>query len=215
MPTTVQKIQILVADDHDMVRCGVKTLVAGTEIEVTAEATTIQAATKLALEKRFDLLLLDVHMPDGDGLTALGRIKLDRPDLPVLLFSAYDNPASIAKAIALGAGGFLLKSCSRNELLETIRHVAAGESTWTKETLRSASRSLRVPRMGGSLEASLSDVEGEVLRKIAHGLTNKQIAAAMTSNEMTVREHVKHILRKIGVADRTQAALWAVRNDLV
>ena len=214
MPTE-QKIQILLADNHEMVRCGVKTLLAGTEIEVVAEATTIQAAIKLALEKRFDLVLLDVHMPDGDGLTALGRIKLDKPDLPVLLFSAFDNPASIAKAIALGAGGFLLKGCSRDEFLNTIRHVAAGENTWTKEMLRSASRSLRVPRMGGSLEASLSDVEGEVLRQMAHGLTNKQIAVAMKSNEMTVREHVKQILRKVGVADRTQAALWAVRNDLV
>ncbi len=214
MPTE-RKIQILLADNHEMVRCGVKTLLAGTEIEVVVEATTIQSTVKLALEKRVDLVLLDVHMPDGDGLTALGRIKLDKPDLPVVLFSAFDNPASIAKAIALGASGFLLKGCSRDELLETIRTVIAGENTWSKEMLRSASRSLRAPRVGGSLEASLSDIEGEVLRQIAHGLTNKQIAAAMDSNEMTVREHVKQILRKVGVADRTQAALWAVRNDLV
>ena len=214
MPTE-HKIQILVADNHEMVRCGVKTLVAGTEIKIVAEATTGQAAVKLALEKDVDLVLLDVRMPDGDGLAALGRIKLDKPNLPVLLFSAFDNPASIARAIALGANGFLLKGCTRDELLSTIRAAAAGENTWSKEKLRGASRSLRTPRLGGSLEASLSDTEGEVLRQVAHGLTNKQIAVEMQSNEMTVREHVKQILRKVGVTDRTQAALWAVRNDLV
>jgi DNA-binding NarL/FixJ family response regulator len=214
MPTE-RKIQILIADNHEMVRCGVKTLLAGTEIKVVAEAATVQAAVKLALEKDVDLVLLDVSMPDGDGLSALSRIRLDKPNLPVLLFSAFDNAANVARAIALGANGFLLKGCSRDEFLGTIRTIAAGENAWSKEKLRSASRSLRVPRRGGSLEASLSDTEDEVLRQITYGLTNKQIAAAMNTNEMTVREHVKHILRKIGVADRTQAALWAVRHELV
>ena len=214
MPTE-HKIQILVADNHEMVRCGVKTLVAGTEIKIVAEATTVQAAVKLAKEKDVDLVLLDVSLPDGDGLTALGRIKLDKPDLPVLMFSAFDNPASIAKAIALGANGFLLKGCSQEEFLSAIRAAAAGENTWSKESLRSAGRSLRTLRLDGTLEASLSDTEGEVLRQLAFGLTNKQIAVVMKTNDVTVREHVKHIFRKIGVTDRTQAALWAVRNDLV
>ena len=105
MPTTPQ-IRVVIADDQDMVRGGLKTLFAGTEIKVVAEAATGQAAVKLALEKESDVVILDVLMADGDGLTALGRIKLDKPELPVLLFSAYDNPANIAKAIALGAAGF-------------------------------------------------------------------------------------------------------------
>ena len=92
-----RKIQILVADDQEIVRLGVKALLAGTEIKVVAEAANSQAAVKLALEKEVDVVLLDVRLPDGDGLTALGRIKLDKPDLPVLLFSAFDNPASIAE----------------------------------------------------------------------------------------------------------------------
>ena len=114
-----RKIRLLVADDHEVVRCGVKTLLAGTEIKVLAEATTGQAAVKLALDKQVDLVLLDVRMPDGDGLTALGRIKRGKPDLPVLLFSAFENPASVARAIALGASGFLLKGCRRDELSES------------------------------------------------------------------------------------------------
>ena len=112
-----RKIKLLIADDHEMVRCGLKTLLAGTEIGVVAEAATGQAAATLALEKEVDVALLDVRMPDGDGLAALGRIKLDKPALPVLLFSAFDNPASVARAIALGASGFLQKGCSREELL--------------------------------------------------------------------------------------------------
>jgi DNA-binding NarL/FixJ family response regulator len=213
MPTEL-KIQLLIADDHEMVRCGVKTLLAGTEIKVVAEAATGQAAIEQALEKVVDLVLLDVCMPDGDGLATLGRIKLDKPNLPVLLFSAFDNPASVARAIALGANGFLLKGCSREEFLKAIRTAAAGGSAWSHGKLRSVSGSLRTPRLGGSLQVSLSEREGEVLRQIAHGLTNNQIAVAMNIGCETVKEHVQHIFRKIGLTDRTQAAVWAVRNNL-
>ena len=214
MPTE-RKIQLLIADDHEMVRDGVKTLIAGTEIKVVAEAATGQAAVKLALEKQVDLVLLDVVMPDGDGLTALGRIKLDKPNLPVLMFSAFDNPANVARAIALGASGFLLKGCSRDEMFGAIRSAAAGGSAWSHGKLRSVSGSLRTPRLAGSLEVSLSEREGEVLRQVAGGLTNNQIAAAMNIGCETVKEHVQHIFRKIGLTDRTQAAVWAVRNNLV
>jgi DNA-binding NarL/FixJ family response regulator len=213
--STEHKIQILVADDHEMVRYGVKTLLAGTDIKVVAEATSGQEAGRLALEKELDLVLMDVRMPDGDGLTALGRIKLDKPKLAVLLFSAFDNSASVARAIALGANGFLLKGCSRDELISAIHTAAGGENTWSREKLRSASRSLRTPRLAGTLEASLSDREGEVLRHMAGGLTNKQISVAMSVSYETVKEHVQHIFRKIGLTDRTQAAVWAVRNNLV
>ena len=213
--STERKIQLLLADDHEMVRCGVKSLLAGTEIKVVAEATTGQAAARLALGKEVDLVLLDVRMPDDDGLAALNRIKLDRPVLPVLLFSAYDNSASVAKAIALGASGSLLKGCSRDELLSAIRTVAAGENIWSKEKLRSASHSLRMSRPTDCFEASLNEREGEVLRQMALGRNNNEIAEAMKVGYPTVVDHVRHILRKLGVVDRTQAALWAVRNGLV
>ena len=208
-------IRLLIADDQEMVRCGVKALLLGTEIKVVAEATTSQAAIKLALEKDVDLVLLDIRMPDGDGLTALSCIKLDKPKLPVLLFSAFDNLASVARAIALGARGFLLKGCSRDEFLNAIRVAAAGEDTWTKERLRSASRSLQMPKLAGCLEVHLDDREREVLRQIAHGLNSKEIAAEMNISRDSIMQHVQHIFQKLGVRDRTQAALWAIRNDLV
>ena len=112
-----RKIQILVADDQEMVRSGVKALLVGTEIMVVAEAACSQAAVKLALEMDVDLVLLDIRMPDGDGLTAMSRIKLNKPKLPVLLFSAFDNLASVARAIALGARGFLLKGLAGTSFL--------------------------------------------------------------------------------------------------
>ena len=213
--TTKPKIRILVADDHEALRCGVKALLEGTEIEVAAEAATGQSAVKAALEKDFDLVLLDLRMPDGDGLTALSRIKLDKPDLPILLFSAFDNLASVARAIALGANGFLLKGCSRDELLNAIRIVAAGENIWSKKRCRSASYSLRMATLDGAIEASLSERETEVLRHMAMGLSNKQIAETLKIDSATVSVHVHQILRKLGLVDRTQAAVWAVRNNLV
>ena len=214
MPTEVKKIRLLVADDQDIVRQGLRALFSGTEIKIVAEVATGQEAVKHAQETEVDVVLLDVRMPDGDGLTTLGRIKLDKPDLPVLLFSAFDNPASVARAIALGASGFLLKSCTREEFLSTIRTAARGENIWTREKLRSVSGALRTPRLTNNLEVSLSEREGEVLRQMSRGLTNKQIAQTMDISYETVKEHVQHVLRKIGLTDRTQAAVWAVRNNL-
>lgn len=209
-----RKIQILLADNHEMVRRGVKALLSGTEINVLAEASTGAAAVKLAQEKAVDLVLLDISMPDGDGLTAMGRIKLDKPELPVLLFSAFDNPASIAKAIALGASGFLLKDFGRDQFLSAIRTAAAGEYIWTEEMLRSASYSLKTARLARCLETSLNEREDEMLRQMAFGSTNQQIATTMKISYESVKIYVHQILQKLGVTDRTQAALWAVRNDL-
>jgi DNA-binding NarL/FixJ family response regulator len=213
MPTK-SKIRLLVADDQEMVRCGVKALLAGTEIKVVAEAATSESAVKLALEKEVDVVLLDIRLPDGDGLAALTRIKLDKPDLPVLLFSAFDNLASVGKAIALGARGFLLKGCSRDELLNAIRVSAAGEHIWGRGRLIRAGHFMKTPPVG-TLEASLSEREGEVLRLIVHGLNNEQITAKMKISSLTVKQHVTHILRTIGVSDRAQAAVWAIKNGLM
>ena len=116
------KIKLLIADDHEVVRSGLKTLLAGTDIEVVAEVATGEAAVKYALENEPDVVLLDIRMPDGDGLTALGRIKLDKPDMPILMLSTFDNPTYIARAVALGASGYLLKGCTRDELLDGDPH---------------------------------------------------------------------------------------------
>jgi len=121
-----REIRLVVADDHEVIRQGVMALLADSEIKVVAGAVTEEHAVQLALENEIDVVLLDVHMPDGDGLKALRRIKVEKPDLPVLIFSVVDNPGTITKAVALGASGCLLKACAREELLLAIRTVAAG-----------------------------------------------------------------------------------------
>ena len=208
------KIRLLIADDHELLRSGVKAMLAGTEIEVIAEVATGQAAVKYVSEHKVDVVLMDVRMPEGDGVTALGRIKLDKPDLPILMFSAYADPAYIARAVALGASGYLLKDCTRAELLDAIRKAAAGESVFTRDELRRVTSALATPRITADVEVPLTQREAEVMRQMAYGLTNKDIAKTLGISSETVKEHVQHILRKIGVTDRTQAALWAVRKGL-
>jgi DNA-binding NarL/FixJ family response regulator len=209
------KISLLIADDHEVLRSGVKAMLAGTEIKVIAEVATGQAAVKDALEQEVDVVLLDVRMPDGDGLTALGRIKLDKPDLPILMLSNFDNPMYASRAVALGASGYLLKGCTRDELVNAIRKAAAGEILFTRHEILRMTGALATPRFATDVEVPLSQREGEVLRQMAMGLTNKQIAEPLHISVETVKEHVQHILRKIGVTDRTQAAVWAVRKELV
>jgi DNA-binding NarL/FixJ family response regulator len=208
-------IKILIADDHEVVRSGLKTLLADTDVEVMAEVSTGEEAVKYALAHRPDVALLDIRMPEGDGLTALGRIKLDKPEMPVLMLSTFDNPTYIARSVALGASGYLLKGCTRDELLTAIRSAAAGENVWTRDELRRVTGALATPRLAADVEVPLTQRESEVLRQLAYGLTNKEIAGALHISYETVKEHVQHILRKIGVSDRTQAAVWAVRKQLV
>jgi len=208
-------INLVIADDHEVVRTGLRSLLADTDINVVAEFATGAEVVKYALENDPDVVLLDIRMPDGDGLTSLGRIKLDKPDLPIMMLSTFDNPTYIARAVALGASGYLLKGCTREKLIESIRVAASGESAWTRDELRRVTGALATPRLTADVEVPLTQRESEVLRQLAYGLTNKEIAQALHISYETVKEHVQHILRKIGVSDRTQAAVWAVRKELV
>jgi DNA-binding NarL/FixJ family response regulator len=208
-------ISLVIADDHEVVRAGLKSLFHDTDIKIVAEADNGNAALKLTLKHKPDLTLLDVRMADCDGLSCLARIKLDAPNTPVVMFSGYDNPTYVARAVALGAAGYLSKCASRKEIIAAIRTAASGEMTWTREELRRVTGALATPRVGSNVEVPLTKRENEVLKQLAFGLTNKEIAQALGISYETVKEHVQHILRKIGVSDRTQAAVWAVRNNLV
>jgi DNA-binding NarL/FixJ family response regulator len=208
-------IRLLIVDDHELVRNGLKAMVAGTEIAVVGEAATSDEAVAQALETNPDLVLLDVRLADGDGLGVLSRLKVERPKLPVLVFSNYDNPTFVARAVALQAAGYVLKGAPRATLLEAMRKVVGGENAWTRDELRRVTGALATPRLNADVDAALTQRESEVLRQLASGLTNKEIAISLHISYETVKEHVQHILRKIGVSDRTQAAVWAVRCGLV
>ncbi len=208
-------ISLLVADDHQVVRLGLRNILEGTGINVTAEATTGEEVFQKVAAEKPDVVLLDVRMPNGDGLHVLGRLKLEYPELPVIMFSSYDNPTYVARAVALGAAGYVLKEDTRERLMEAIQLAMRGESAWTREELRRVTGALATPRVVSDVEVPLTQRESEVLRQLANGLTNKEIAQALGISYETVKEHVQHILRKIGVSDRTQAAVWAVRKGLV
>lgn len=207
-------IRLLIADDHEVVRAGLKSLLAEMrDIQIVAEAAGGEEAVRLAHRSRPQVVLLDVRMPDGDGIAALAKFREELPATAVLMFSSYDNPTYIARAVALGAAGYLVKNSSAEEIARAIRQVAAGESLWSRDNLRRASQAAPTAR-GIEVETSLTRRENEVLKQLALGLSNKEIAQALNISYETVKEHVQHILRKLGVADRTQAAVWAVRKGL-
>ncbi len=207
--------RVLVADDHEVLRYGLKSLFVDTDVQVVAEASNGKEALAVIASTELDLVILDVRMPDPDGLNVLGRLKLDHPDLPVLMLSTYDNPTYVARAVALGAAGYVLKDAGRKKILDKVTRAAAGESVWTREELRRVTGALATPRLTADVEVPLTRRESEVLLQLALGLTNKEIAQQLHISYETVKEHVQHILRKIGVSDRTQAAVWAVRKNLV
>lgn len=208
-------IRVLVADDHEVVRLGLRSLLSGSEANVVAEASSAEDAVTAARSDQIDVVLLDVRMGDGDGLGALGRIKSDCPNLPVVMWSAHDNPSYVARAVALGASGYVLKGSPRDTLVDGLRKAASGANTWTRDSLRRVTGALATPRMAGDAEVPLTQRESEVLIELSRGSTNKEIAKTLKISYETVKEHVQHILRKIGVSDRTQAAVWAVRKGLV
>lgn len=207
-------IKLLIADGEEIAREGLKNFVAGTEIKVVAEASTGKEAVQLASSQKPDVVLMAVRMPQEDGLWALKRIKRRRAGLPVIMIANRDHSAQFAQAHSLGAAGFLLKDVSRDGLLETIRAVAAGKELWTRPQMRRVTGVLTTPRRDVEVVVPLTPRESQVLRGITEGQTNLEIADGLDISYETVKEHVQHVLRKIGVDDRTQAAVWAVRNGL-
>jgi DNA-binding NarL/FixJ family response regulator len=201
-------MKVLIVDDHEIVRVGLKHLFAHWTVIEAADG---DVALKLFAKHKPDVTLLDVRMPN-DGIACLARIKLDHPSAAVLMFSGNDNPTHIARAVALGAQGYLSKTATSKEILAAVKAVSNGEELWTRELLRQVSGSLS---SNGDADVRLTKRESEVLKQLAFGLTNKEIGKALDIGYETVKEHVQHILRKVGVNDRTQAAVWAVRKDLV
>jgi DNA-binding NarL/FixJ family response regulator len=208
-------VRLLIADDHAVVRAGLKSLLADVrDIEIVAEAADGEEAIRLARRHRPEVVLLDVRMPGADGLAVLGQLRTELPAGAVVMFSSYDNPTYVARAVALGAAGYLVKNASREEIIAAIRRAATGEALWSREGLRRVTGALSTPRVSAELDAPLTKRESEVLKQLALGLSNKEIAQALEISYETVKEHVQHILRKLAVADRTQAAVWAVRKGL-
>ena len=207
-------ISLLIADDHEVVRVGLRAWFAGTELAVVGEATNGIQAVELVESLGPQLLLLDVSMPVLGGLECLGRLRDRSNAVPTLILSETDNVTYAARAAALGAMGFVMKSIDRGSLLDLCKRAAAGESVWEPQLVRRFSGSMATHNGDGSYPVGLTGREVEVLTQLSYGLSNKEIAEALHISYETVKEHVQHILRKLAVADRTQAAVWAVRNGV-
>ena len=205
-------IRILIADDHSVVRQGLKMFLAlDPELEVIGEAENGAEAVKLAGELHPDVVLMDLLMPVMDGITAIENIRATLPDVEVLAVTSVLEDTAVIRAIRAGAIGYMLKDTQADELCRAIKAAAAGQVQLSPEA---ASRLLREVRAPESPEA-LTDRETDVLRLLARGLANKEIAQQLSIGEKTVKTHVSHILSKLGVASRTQAALYAARVGLV
>ena len=208
-------IRLMICDDHEVIRTGLASLLAGTDIEIVAEAASGKDVLKLAAKDKPDIILLDIRMPDGDGLATLEKLRQKTPESKVIMLSTYDNPTYIARAVALGASDYVLKGSSRDDIIATIKACAAGESPSRSGELKKIANTMKVKQAIDDDDVPLTQRETQVLRHVALGLSNKEIGKSLEISVETVKEHVQNILRKIAVSDRTQAAVWAVRKGLV
>jgi len=205
-------IRILITDDHGVVRQGLKMFVSlNPDIEVVGEAQNGREAVAMARELEPDVVLMDLLMPMMDGIEATRIIRMELPGVEVVALTSVLEDASVTGAVRAGAIGYLLKNTEAEELHQAIKAAAEGRVQLAPEAAARLMREVRAPE---SSEA-LTDRETEVLKLLAHGNANKQIANALYVEEKTVKTHVSSILRKLGVRSRTQAALHAVRTGLV
>ncbi len=208
-------VKVLVADDHEVVRLGLVSLLADSDVKVIAEAADGNEAVKMAVKHKPDVVLLDIRMPENDGLEALEKIHRELPETRVVMLSTYDNPTYVARAVALGASDYVLKGTSRRDLIATIMAAAEGKSPSETGQLRKVAGAMSKHAVNPSEQNPLTTRETQVLRHVALGLSNKEIGRSLSISIETVKEHVQNILRKIAVTDRTQAAVWAVRKGMV
>ncbi len=206
-------LKILIADDHQIVRRGLRmTLDAEQDMQIVAEAADGSEVLALVRQQAPDVVLMDLQMPVVDGVRALGQLRPEFPDLPILILTSFSDDAHIFAALRAGASGFLLKEMGGDDLVEAIRGAAKGRPQLHPDVARKLMA--RAPMPEDPFE-SLTEREREVLKLIGRGMSNKEIALALVLTEMTVKGYVSDLLAKLGVGDRTQAALMAVRYGLV
>jgi DNA-binding NarL/FixJ family response regulator len=204
-------IRVLVVDDHEFVRTGLCDLLAGTDdLEPVGSATNGDQAVTLAAELRPDVVLMDLSMPGTtDGIAATRRIVTDNAATHVLVLTSFSDRNRILAALDAGAEGYLLKNSSTEAIFEGIREVADGGSPLDPK----AAREFLTSRREAPAEVNFTGREQEVLRMLCVGLPNREIAQRLGIRERTVKAHLTNIFHRLGVTDRTQAAIWAVRHD--
>jgi DNA-binding NarL/FixJ family response regulator len=206
-------LKVIIADDHQIVRRGLRmTIDAEKDMKVVDEAA--DGAGVLALVKKHhpDVVLLDLQMPTQNGVATLEQLRPEFPDLPILILTSFSDDAHIFAALRAGASGFLLKEMGGDELVEAIRGAAKGRPQLHPDIARKLM--MRAPMPEDPFE-SLTERERDILKLLGRGMSNKEIALELVLTEMTVKGYVSDLLAKLGVGDRTQAALMAVRYGMV
>jgi DNA-binding NarL/FixJ family response regulator len=205
-PGERRMIRVLVVDDHIVVRSGLEQLLATTDdIELVGTASNGNEAIDAVGRLHPDVVLMDLSMPELDGVEATRRISADHPSSRVLVLTSFSDQTRILDALSAGADGYLLKHAEPDDIADAIRAVHAGESPLDPK----AARALVESRRAGRDTPQLTDREREVLLLVRDGLANKQIARRLGIAERTVKAHLTSVFQRLGVTDRTQAALWA------
>ena len=209
-------IRVLLVDDHELVRQGIAAMLAkADDLQIVGEARTGREAVEYARRELPDVILMDVRMPDMDGLEATKKIKEERPRTAVVMLTMHENPAYLREAVRAGAAGYLLKDVSREELTDAIRQVASGGAFIESQMLKGMLSEMKPQGPVPAAARNLTKREREILSLVAEGMSNREIAERLVLSPETVKSHVAAILEKLGVSDRTQAAIYAVRNGLV
>jgi DNA-binding NarL/FixJ family response regulator len=204
-------ITILLVDDHPVVRHGLYGMLdAEPDLTVVGEASSGDEGVAFAVELRPDVVLMDLRMPGGDGVSATARITAAAPGVRVLVLTTYESDRDILRAIEAGAGGYLLKDASPQELADAVRAAARGETVLAPSVASTLVRQVRRPA-----PPALSTREAEVLRLVARGLTNADIGKALFISEATVKTHLLRAFNKLDVADRTAAVTTAMEHGLL
>jgi DNA-binding NarL/FixJ family response regulator len=211
--------RVLIADDDDLMRAGLAELLGSDpSIAVVGEASTGHEAIQRARVSKPDVVLMDVRMPDLDGIAATAEVARIAPDTRVLILTTFDQDDYVFQSLRAGASGFLLKRTRPEELIAAVHTIAAGDGLLSPSvTRRVIDRLAQQPAPDLADQAKLDDLtprEREVLQLIARGLSNREIAAALVVEESTVRSHVKRILMKLGLRDRVQIVIFAYENGL-
>ena len=213
----MSKLRVVIADDQPMMRAGFKAVLeAAGDIEIVAEAGDGEEAIRAANEHAPDVVLMDIRMPGMDGIEATRRLPRQR----ILILTTFGLDQYIIDALRAGASGFLLKDAPTHEVVAAVRAVAAGDAvlsaTVTRQLLDQVARRLPAPisHRDDDLD-QLTEREHEVLRMLANGLSNQEIAAALVVSEATVKSHVSHLLGKLGLRDRVQAVIYAYETRLI
>jgi len=209
MPT-----KLLIVDDHEMVRRGIAEMVDTADVHVVAEAADGDAGVTAARRHKPDVVLLDVRMDGKDGIDAIKRIRSAAPNARVVMLSAFDNSTYVARAVSAGAHDYVLKTASRKELLEAICGAAKNAAPSRSGEFRRIAGAMAKREAPTTTDVPLTPRETQVLRQVALGLSNREIADSLEISIETVKEHVQNLLRKTALDDRTQAAVWAIRHGI-